>query len=135
MNDKITSIIELINDEVPYVLVKKDGEHIQIEISDIYFFEAVDKRVYVYTKEEVYDTTLSLKDIETTFNTNYFIRISKSMVVNIHKVRKIKADVNMRLLAYLINNEAVTITRHYRDDFFNTLENISIIKRGDVNET
>ena len=46
-----------------------------------------------------------------------FIRISKSIVVNIYRVRKIKADVNMKMQLVLDNGEKVILNRSYKNDF------------------
>ncbi len=53
-----------------------------------------------------------------------FVRISKSMVVNIFKVKQIQADFNMRMNLVLLNGETVVMSRSYRNDFFRKLKNI-----------
>ena len=50
-------------------------------------------------------------------NRRRFIRISKSIVVNIYRVRKIKADVNMKMQLVLDNGEKVILNRSYKNDF------------------
>ncbi|SES07197.1 LytTr DNA-binding domain-containing protein [Isobaculum melis] len=46
-----------------------------------------------------------------------FVRVSKSLLLNINKVDKVAMDLNMRMLAYLKNGEIIQINRSYKKQF------------------
>ena len=78
----------------------------------IYYIESVDKRTYVYTKENCYETRYRLYELEDILSF-YFLRVSKAMIINIRKIRAVKAELNGRMRADLLNGEQITISRAY----------------------
>ena len=54
-----------------------------IAASDIYYFEAVDNKVFAYCKQSVYEVKERLYQLEEVIEELPFMRISKSMIVNI----------------------------------------------------
>ena len=86
-------------------------------INDIYYIEANEDRVFLYCKDKVYETNLRLYELENKLETCSFIRISKSILLNLNKLDNVKALLNGRYEAMLINNEKLIITRHYVSDF------------------
>jgi len=90
-----------------------DGETYFINISDILYFEAVDRRVFFYTAKESYETKTKIYKIEEKLSNTPFARISKSAIVNLRKVRSINAEKHSKLCATLINGEKVIVSRQY----------------------
>ena len=56
-----------------------------IAASDIYYFETVDNKVFAYCKQRVYEVKERLYQLEGVIEELPFMRISKSMIVNIEK--------------------------------------------------
>ena len=56
-----------------------------IAASDIYYFETVDNKVFAYCKQSVYKVKERLYQLEEVIEELPFMRISKSMIVNIGK--------------------------------------------------
>lgn len=95
-------------------LTVKDGERIlQVDPSEVYYFEAVDNKVFLYTKEKVYETKWKLYELEEQFGYANFIRVSKSVIMNLSKVDSFHPDFNGRYEALMKNNERVLISRQY----------------------
>lgn len=95
-------------------LTVKDGERIlQVGPSEVYYFEAVDNKVFLYTKEKVYETKWKLYELEEQFGHANFIRVSKSVIMNLSKVDSFHPDFNGRYEALMKNNERVLISRQY----------------------
>lgn len=95
-------------------LTVRDGERIlQIETSEIYYFEAVDNRVFIYAKEKVYETKWKLYELEEQFGHANFIRVSKSVILNLSKVDSFHPEFNGRFEALMKNRERVLISRQY----------------------
>lgn len=76
-----------------------------IVASDIYYFETVDKSVYE-VKERLYQLEEVIEELP-------FMRISKSMIVNIEKILHISPALGGRFEAVLENDEKVIISRLY----------------------
>lgn len=95
-------------------LTVRDGERIlQIETSEIYYFEAVDNRVFIYAKEKVYESKWKLYELEEQFGHANFIRVSKSVILNLSKVDSFHPEFNGRFEALMKNRERVLISRQY----------------------
>lgn len=94
----------------------KDGVITMIEPGNVYYFEGVDNKVFLYCKQNVYETKLKLYEIEEEFkNTNYF-RASKSVILNITKIKSLSPAFSGRFEALLFNGEKVVISRQYVSD-------------------
>jgi len=84
-----------------------------VSVSDIYYFESVDKMTFVYCEQEVYRTELRLYQIVEDFARLGFVQISKSCVLNINVLDSITPLLNSRMEATLKNNERLYVTRKY----------------------
>lgn len=84
-----------------------------LEATDVYYFEATDNKVFAYARKNVYEVKEKLYQIEEMFASFSFIRASKSMVVNLCKIRHLSPAFGGRLEALLENGEKVIISRQY----------------------
>ncbi|MBE5961817.1 MAG: LytTR family transcriptional regulator [Lachnospiraceae bacterium] len=84
-----------------------------IDPTSVFYFEAVDNRVFIYCKEQVYESRLKLYEIEAMFRDTSFFRASKSCILNLDKISNITSAFNGRLETTLKNNEKVIISRQY----------------------
>lgn len=84
-----------------------------ITASDIYYFESVDKRVFAYCSQSVYEVKEKLYQVEELSEILPFMRISKSMIINLDKIRHISPTLGGRFEALLENDEKVIISRQY----------------------
>lgn len=83
----------------------------------IYYIEVVDKKVFIYGKDEIYDCTYKLYQLEEMLPPSYFFRISKSVIVNVLAVHCLEPEEGRRLKATLKNEERLIISRQYVGDF------------------
>ena len=91
----------------------KDGNISMIHPKDIYYFEAVDNKVFLYCSKEVYETKMKLYEIEKEYEGTDFFRASKSVILNISKIKSFASAFNGRFEATLLNGEKVMISRQY----------------------
>lgn len=84
-----------------------------ITASDIYYFESVDKKVFAYCSQNVYEVKEKLYQVEELSEILPFMRISKSMIINLDKIRHISPMFGGRFEALLDNDEKVIISRQY----------------------
>ena len=85
----------------------------QVDAGDIYYFEAVDKKVFLYLEQEVFEIRYKLYEIEAQYQNTYFFRASKSVIINLSKVRQFAPDFGGRFEAQMMNGEKLMISRQY----------------------
>ena len=51
----------------------KDGSITVIDPHSVYYFESVDNKVYIYTKQNVYETKMKLYELETRYEHTDFL--------------------------------------------------------------
>ena len=91
----------------------KDSRQYEIAVSDIYYFESVDGKTFLYTKDQVYETSYRIYELESMLRPRNFLRVSKSMLLNLMKIRSIQSALNGRFAAVLLSGEEVIISRSY----------------------
>lgn len=94
----------------------KDGATHKIPLKDIYYFESVDDRTFIFCEHDVFECKLKLYEIEKRIEEQSFSRISKSVIVNITKIKSIRPKIEGRFEALLLNGERQIINRHYVND-------------------
>lgn len=117
MKPLIRKVIDVVHEEKPVLMGTVDGEKVLLKIEQIYYMDTVDKRVYAYTREKVYQLHHSLAQLEEMLCDYGYIRINKSNLVNIFKIQKIKPEANMRVGAVFDNGEKLYINRSYKKCF------------------
>ncbi len=111
-SDDINAAIEILEGNQRKIPLIKDGNNVFIDVSALYYIESVDKKSFVYTKQNCYETRLRLYELEETLGA-YFLRVSKSMIVNLRKIKGVKSDISGRMEATLLNDEKIVISRSY----------------------
>lgn len=90
-----------------------NGKIYNISINDILYIEAVDRKTFGYTANEVYELDKKLYEIEEQYKLMDYIRISKSCIVNLKKIHSLKPDFGGKILATMENSEKLYISRQY----------------------
>lgn len=109
---EIKTAMELLEGSAAGISVIKDGATVLCKLSAIYYFESVDKKTFVYTKDDCYETKHRLYEIEE-MSYPYFARCSKAMIVNLRKIKKVSSELGARMNAELLNGESLVIARSY----------------------
>jgi len=95
------------------MLIANIGNEIhRVNPLDIYYIETVDNKTFLYCKSDVYESKQKLYELED-LAINNFLRISKSVIVNLSKIKSLVPALSGRLEAVLINDEKVIISRQY----------------------
>ena len=94
----------------------RDGNITMVDPSNVYYFEGVDNKVFMYCKQNVYETRLKLYEIEEEYRNTNFFRASKSVILNVTKIKSISPAYSGRFEAQLFNGETVVISRQYVPD-------------------
>ncbi len=110
---KIISLINNYENNDKKIIGISKGETYCIEQESILYFETVDRKTFCYTADGVYEITLKLYEIEEKYENTNYIRISKSSIVNLDKIKSIRPDFGGKILATMENNEKIYISRQY----------------------
>lgn len=110
---QIISFLESTDLQIP---CQKEGIQRQVNVSDIYYIESVDKKTFLYLEKQVYHTELRLYQLADQLKRYGFVQISKSCILNINVLESIKPIFNSRMEAILKNGEKVYINRSYLND-------------------
>ena len=95
---------------------KENGDTVPLSMHQILYFEAVDKKVFACQQDDIYEIGHKLYEIEVICNSRRFLRISKSVIVNLNCIKKIQAEEGRRLKLLLKNDEWLMVSRMYVND-------------------
>ena len=116
--EKMIAVMRMLNMQIA---VNKNGETYLLDAGKILYVEAVERKTFVYTEEEMYESELKLYEIEREFHKHDFLRISKQSIVNLRMIKSLKSDVNRRIKITLKNGEQIVVSRMYADELKNKL--------------
>lgn len=108
--ETVISSLSLINNSVSG---KLDGETFFIPLGEVLYFETIDNKTFFYTNDKMYETPTKIYQLEEKLADTPFVRISKSSIMNIQKVKSIRSEENSKLMATLLNGEKVVVSRQY----------------------
>ena len=92
---------------------RAEDRSVNISISDIYYIENVERKLFLYTKEEVYRFDGSMSDVEENLDGTGFVRISRTCIMNTDYLREIRQIKNSHLEAVMDNDEKLIVSRKY----------------------
>lgn len=100
-----------------FLLGKLDDNTLKIKVENIYYFEGIGKNVYAHTKASEYKMAKRLYEYEDQLKKDGFVRVSKSMLVNINKVVSFRQNDDRTYEATLANQASVRVSRGYAEAF------------------
>lgn len=121
MTERIDNIVRYIEGQSGQLLGSKDGQQSVISIPAILYLESVEGITYLYTEKEVYRLNHTLALFESLYGEEGFFRCSKSMIINIYRIKNLKSISGNRIDVTMDNEEHVVISRHYSKELRNIL--------------
>ena len=112
-NDEIRRIESLLYGHNKKLTCTKSGVINLIDKKDILYFESVDKNCFLYTSDDVFETSLKLYEIEEVLTDMGFFRSSKSQILNIAKVETLCPDFGGRIEVTMENGYQLIVSRQY----------------------
>ena len=98
------------------MVVFKGEESVILEVAQIVYVESVDRKTFVYTRNNFYETKLRLYEMEEQLCQSGFLRTSKSCLVQLKQIRTLKTELNRKLRVTLENGEQLMVSRQYADE-------------------
>ena len=120
-DETVQSIVSSLHNIHFKIPCTNDGEIHQLDISSILYIESVDRKTFLYTVTEVYETDKRLYELEDYLKNLTFFRISKSTIFNLKQVRSLRPELGARLIATMENGERIIISRQYSATIKNAL--------------
>ncbi len=113
VSNEITEIVRFVKSRQGQLTGIIEGTQYEVPISDVFYIEGVDNRVFIYCENQVYETRQKLYELEETLKEKHFLRVSKSVLLNLIKIESIKPSLNSRFTAVLQNGEQIIVSRKY----------------------
>lgn len=111
--EKIIAMLRMLDQQM---MVTKGEEAYILDVAKIVYIESVDRKTFVYTENDCFESKLRLYEIEEQLCRSGFLRASKSCLVNLKYIRSLKAELNRKIRITLENNEQLIVSRQYADE-------------------
>ena len=95
---------------------KENGDLCQVPVARIFYFEAIEGKVFSYLEKELIRIRSTLYEVESTYQSNHFVRISKSVVVNLRMITNIRPEEGRRVRIEMKNQEYLIVSKNYVSD-------------------
>lgn len=111
MNKEIERMVEEFNQDS--LLVTHRGSEFPLNVNDIYFFDVENDSVYAHLPHTSYPTKYRLYELEEILPT-YFVRISKSSILNIKHIASINRNLStVREVRFHDSHKVIYCSRRY----------------------
>lgn len=117
LNQEVEHIINFMSFSEKKLIGTKDGLQVVIDVKQILYIESVDRKTFVYLEEDVVRVEYTLTQLERMLDSVRFFRCSKSMMINIDKVKVLDSLASNRIDATMCNSEHIIISRTYASEF------------------
>lgn len=123
LTDNITKAMSILesDDSNEMLAVKRGSDIALLEFSEIFMFRVEDKQVNVYTENQEYIIKKPLYQVEETL-TSDFVRISKTTIVNLKKIKRVAPSLKGMMFIELQNGLKDNISRKYLPEFKRALD-------------
>lgn len=111
--EKILASLRMINHQLT---VKKDGEIHFLDIAQIIYIESVDRKCFIYTRKDVYESDYRLYELEGQLEEYGFLRVSKSFLIHLQDIQSLRADINRRVRITMAGGEQIIASRQYAEE-------------------
>jgi DNA-binding LytR/AlgR family response regulator len=92
---------------------RKNGRQHILDASDVMYIESTEKRSFLYTLEDVYESPFRLYELESKLADCDFLRASKNCLFNINHVQSIEPDMDRRLVLIMEKGIKLIVSRQY----------------------
>ena len=111
--EKLIAMMRMLDMQVS---AEKNGETYILDANKILYIEAVERKTFIYTETEMYESELKLYEVEEQLLERDFLRVSKQTIVNLRMIKSLKADINRKIRMTLQNGEQIMVSRMYSDE-------------------
>lgn len=111
--ERIIAALRMMNHQ----LTARKGSEIHIlDIAQVLYIESVDRKCFIYTDRDVYESDFRLYELEQQLEECGFFRVSRSFLIHLQKIQSLKADINRRIRVTMSNGEQIMASRQYAEE-------------------
>ena len=115
-NDLVAGLVRKISYMDIGFNAESEGRKVRIGLTDVYYIENVERKLFIYTANDVYRLDSSMAEIEEMTADAGLVRISRTCIMNTDHLKEIRQIKNSRLEAVLDNDEMLIVSRKYLKD-------------------
>ena len=113
LSDEIEKILAALRITDLKLTGRKDEQKYIIEAADVMYIESTDKRTFIYTINDIYESPLKLYELEAKLGNEDFLRANKSCIFNINHIQSIEPDIDRRLILTMEKDIKLIVSRQY----------------------
>ena len=110
---KLLATLRMMNHQLT---LRKDSEIYLLDIVQVIYIESIDRKCFVYTAKEIYESDFKLYELEKRLEEYGFFRVSKSCLIHLQNIQSLKADINRKVRVTMSNGEQIMASRQYADE-------------------
>ncbi|MCR5580930.1 MAG: LytTR family transcriptional regulator DNA-binding domain-containing protein [Pseudobutyrivibrio sp.] len=122
LTSEVEKVIEFLNGSQLRLTGKVGDETVVVNTASILYIESVDDKTFAYTLDNVIRLKYSLAALTEMLDDIRFLRCSKSMILNIDKIERLKSLPSNRIDATMKSGEHILISRTYATDLRRRLQ-------------
>jgi DNA-binding LytR/AlgR family response regulator len=111
--ENIIATLRIMNQQMT---VMRDDENYLLDVNNISYIEAVERKTFVYTEDAIYESKLKLYEMEDRLCQSGFFRVSKSCLVHLKFIKSLKNDIDRKLRLTMKNGEQIMVSRQYAEE-------------------
>jgi two-component system LytT family response regulator len=124
LNERLVGLVEDLQAKQKHLtrlVIKSAGRIVFLRVEDIDWLEAADNYVRVHAGRESHLIRETLQSIESRLNPAQFLRIHRSTVVNLDRIRELQPIFHGDYLIKLSDGTELTLSRNYREKLLEPL--------------
>lgn len=114
------AVAEITSGKQKFVFYREETEY-YLPLEEVLFFETDERDINVHTADQVYRTKYKLYELEELLP-GYFMRVSKSAILNINKIYSITRSLSTCLVQFQNSHKQVYVSRYYYKPLKDKLE-------------
>lgn len=111
--EKLLAMLHILEKQLA---VQKGEETCFLDVSEVVYIESVDRKSFIYTLKEVYESDFKLYELEKQLEPCGFFRASKSSLIQLKYIKSLRADINRRIKVTLESGEQLIVSRQYAEE-------------------
>ncbi len=111
--EKIIATLRMMSHQLT---ARKDNEVHILDIAQVLYIESVDRKCFIYTDGEMYESDFRLYELEQQLEEYGFFRVSKSFLIHLQKIQSLKSDINRKIRITMSNGEQIMASRQYAEE-------------------
>lgn len=111
--EKLLAAIRILDKQIT---ANKGDSVCLINLADIFYIEALERKTFIYTDKEVFDSEMKLYELEAALAQYNFVRVSKNTICSLSKIKSLKSEVDRKIKITMENGYQIIASRMYADE-------------------